>query len=51
VIVTMDSSKFGKRSLAVAGRLTSGVTLITDNEVNAKDRAALRRTKAEIVFL
>jgi len=51
VIVAMDSSKFGKRSLAVAGRLTKEVTLITDNEVNAKDRAALRRTKAEIVFI
>ncbi|MBI3852093.1 MAG: DeoR/GlpR transcriptional regulator [Verrucomicrobia bacterium] len=50
VIVVMDSSKFGKRGLAVAGRLGPGVTMITDNEVNRKDRAILRRTGAEMVF-
>ena len=46
----MDSSKFGKRGLAVAGRLAPGVTMITDNEVSRKDRSILRRTGAEIVF-
>jgi DeoR/GlpR family transcriptional regulator of sugar metabolism len=50
VIVVMDSSKFGKRSLAVAGRLGPGVTLITDNEVGRKERAALRQTGAKLVF-
>lgn len=50
VIVVMDSSKFGKRSLAVAGKLTTGVTLVTDDEVSPKDRASLRRTKANTIF-
>ncbi len=49
VIVVMDSSKFGKRGLAVAGRLGPGVTLVTDDEVGARDRAALRRTGAAVV--
>jgi DeoR/GlpR family transcriptional regulator of sugar metabolism len=50
VIVVMDSSKFGQRSLAVAGKLNQGVTLVTDDEVSPKDRATLRRTKAELIF-
>ena len=50
VIVVMDSSKLGKRSLAVAGKLIRGMTLITDDEVRAADRADLRRTGAEIVY-
>jgi len=50
VIVVMDSSKFGKRGLAVAGRLGPGVTMITDNEVSRKDRSLLRGTGARIVF-
>lgn len=50
VIVVMDSSKFGKRGLAVAGRLGPGVTMITDSEVSRKDRSTLRRTGAEMVF-
>lgn len=49
VIVVMDSSKFGKRSLAVAGKLGPGVTLVTDSELGAKDRSTLRRTGAGIV--
>jgi len=50
VIVVMDSSKFGRRSLAVAGRLGPGVTLITDDELNRRDQTALRKTGARIVF-
>jgi DeoR/GlpR family transcriptional regulator of sugar metabolism len=50
VLVVMDSSKFGKRGLAVAGRLTRGVTLITDADPDAKTRAALRRTGAAIIY-
>ncbi len=49
VIVVMDSSKLGARSLAVAGKLEAGMVLITDDEVDAKDRVALRKTGAEIV--
>lgn len=50
VIVAMDSSKFGKRSLTVAGRLGPAVTLITDDEVSRDDRMALRRTGAKIIL-
>jgi len=50
VIVAMDSSKFGKRSLTVAGRLGPGATLITDDEVSRDDRTALRRTGAKIIL-
>jgi DeoR family transcriptional regulator of aga operon len=50
VIVVMDSSKFGKRSLAVTGRLDSGMTLITDDEVNRKNRAALRAIGVKVVY-
>lgn len=51
VIVVMDSSKIGKRSLAVAGKLTKNVTLITDQAIAAKDRAALRRTPANLILV
>jgi len=50
VIVVMDSSKFGRHSLAVAGRLGRSVTLITDDEASRKDRAKLRETGARIVL-
>ena len=50
IIAIIDSSKFGKRSLAVTGRLGPGMTLVTDDELNQKDRAALRATGARIVF-
>jgi DeoR/GlpR family transcriptional regulator of sugar metabolism len=50
VIVVMDSSKFGKRGLALAGRLTRDVTLITDDELSAQGRAALRRRGAKVVY-
>ena len=50
VIVVMDSSKFGKRSLAVAGRLEPGMTLITDDEPSRPDRAALRKSGARLIF-
>jgi len=50
VIVALDSSKFGKHSVAVAGRLAKGVTLITDDAVSPADRAALRQTGARIIF-
>ncbi len=50
-IVVADSSKFGKQSLVVAGRLSAGVTLITDRELGKKDRAALEASGAEIVYV
>lgn len=50
VMVVMDSSKFGKRSLAVTGRLGPGMTLVTDDEVTRNNRAALRATGAKIVY-
>lgn len=50
VIVVLDSSKLGQHSLAVAGRLGPGLTLVTDDEVSRKDRATLRETGARILF-
>jgi DeoR/GlpR family transcriptional regulator of sugar metabolism len=50
VIVVMDSSKFGKRSLAVAGRLGPEMTLITDDEPSRTDRSALRKSGARLIF-
>jgi DeoR/GlpR family transcriptional regulator of sugar metabolism len=50
VLVVMDSSKIGKRGLAVAGRLAAGTTLITDDEIDRASRAALRATGATVVF-
>lgn len=49
VVVAMDSSKIGKRGLAVAGRLEAGTTLITDNEIGAAVRARLRKTGATLI--
>jgi DeoR/GlpR family transcriptional regulator of sugar metabolism len=50
VIVVMDSSKIGKRGLAVVGRLGPDVALITDDETSQAERTALRKTGARIVF-
>ncbi|MBE0542549.1 MAG: DeoR/GlpR transcriptional regulator [Verrucomicrobia bacterium] len=50
VVVVMDSSKFGQHSLAVAGRLGPGMTLVTDDEVARKDRTTLREMGARILF-
>ncbi|NWG12617.1 MAG: DeoR/GlpR transcriptional regulator [Acidobacteria bacterium] len=50
VIVVIDSSKFGKRGLALAGRLAPGVTLITDAEADRKTRVALRHSGATILY-
>jgi DeoR family transcriptional regulator, aga operon transcriptional repressor len=49
LIVVMDSSKFGKRGLAVTCRLARGVTLVTDSEVNGEDHATLHQTGAAII--
>ncbi len=49
-ILAMDSSKFGKRSLAATGRLGPDITLVTDDEASPKDRAALRATGATLFF-
>lgn len=46
----VDSSKLGKRSVAVAGHLEAGMLLITDDGVPPAVRRMLRRTGAEIVF-
>lgn len=48
-VAVIDSSKFGKRGVAVAGRLAAGVTLITDAGASQADRRRLRRTGAELV--
>lgn len=50
VLVAMDSSKIGKRGLAVAGKLEAGVTLITDDEVSRPVQAALRATGAGLIL-
>jgi DeoR/GlpR family transcriptional regulator of sugar metabolism len=49
VLLVMDSSKFGQRGRAVAGKLCRGVTLVTDHEVTAAARRRLQRTGATIV--
>ncbi|NLX98026.1 MAG: DeoR/GlpR transcriptional regulator [Rhodopirellula sp.] len=49
-VVVADSSKFGKQSLVVAGRLSADLTLVTDPELGKKDRAALEASGAEIVY-
>lgn len=49
VLVVIDSAKFGKRGVAVAGRLGPGVTLITDHEADRVTRAALRATGATLI--
>lgn len=49
VLVVLDSSKIGKRGLAVAGRLAPGTVLITDNEISRAARAAVRHTGATLV--
>lgn len=49
VVVAMDSSKIGKRGLAVAGRLEAGVTLVTDDEIGGDTRLALRRTGVALI--
>lgn len=50
VLVIMDSSKIGKRGLAVAGRLAAGTTLVTDDEIDRAARAALRATGATVIY-
>jgi DeoR/GlpR family transcriptional regulator of sugar metabolism len=50
VIVVMDSSKLGKRGLAVAGRLGPGATLVTDDEADRTNRTALRKSGAQVIF-
>jgi DeoR/GlpR family transcriptional regulator of sugar metabolism len=50
LIVALDSSKIGKRSIALAGRLENGMTLVTDDEVSPEDRIALRKTNATLIF-
>ncbi len=49
VLVVLDSSKIGKRGLAVAGRLGPGIVVITDDEMGRAERAAVRRTGATLV--
>lgn len=49
VIVVMDSSKIGKRGLAVAGRLQAGTTLVTDDGIDRAARTAVRATGAALL--
>jgi len=49
-MVMVDSSKFGKHSLTVAGRLGENDTVITDDGATETDRAALRATGAKVVY-
>jgi len=49
IVVAMDSSKIGKRGLAVVGRLKPGTVLITDDEIGKADRAAIRATGASLI--
>jgi DeoR family glycerol-3-phosphate regulon repressor len=47
--VVADSSKFGRSSLARAGKLGPGTTLFTDDHASRNHRAAVRKTGARIV--
>ena len=49
VLMAMDSSKIGKRGLAVVGKLGPGMTLITDDEVGQAERTAIRATGAKLI--
>ena len=49
-LVMVDSSKFGKHSLTVAGRVNETVTVLTDDGVRRPDREALAATGAEVVY-
>ena len=48
-LVLVDSSKFGKHSLAVVGRLTEDVTLVTDEDMSETDRLLVQSTGAQVV--
>ena len=50
-LLLVDSSKFGKHSLAVAGRLGENITLITDDGITKEDRRLVRETPAELVIV
>ena len=50
-LLLIDSSKFGKHSLAVAGRLEEEVTLITDDRISPQDRQILENTAAELIVV
>ncbi len=49
-IAVIDSSKFNKRSVAVAGRLQPGLTLITDRTTPPSVHKKLRNTGAAIIL-
>ena len=49
LVVLADSSKLGKHSLALVGRLREGMAVVTDDGASPRDLTALRRTGAEIV--
>ncbi|MCD6284957.1 MAG: DeoR/GlpR transcriptional regulator [Anaerolineae bacterium] len=49
--VCVDSSKFNKRALAVAGRLRENVTVFTDGELPAAQRRGLLHLGAEVVIV
>jgi len=50
-VALIDSSKCGRRSVAVAGRLGAGMTLICDAGLAPADRRRLRRTGVELVIV
>lgn len=45
-----DSTKFGKRGLAQAGRLADSMTLFTDDGIGAADRKSLKALDIEMVL-
>lgn len=49
--VVVDSSKFGRSSLARAGKLGPSVTLFTDSGISKTQRAALGKTGTKIVVV
>ncbi len=50
-LLLLDNSKFGKQSLAMVGRLTDNVTLITDDRISEEDQQRVWDTSAELVVV
>ena len=51
VTVVADSSKFGRRSLSIIGKIESARRIITDDRVDAEIAAALRAKGVELVIV
>lgn len=51
VVIVVDASKFGRRSLSVIGALEAGYKIITDRAVPREMRAAFKARKVELLIV